>query len=54
MLYITKKTFNIETVAQGRQRLIPDDETERRVTEALYLVRGEEGKALLTKMVNSF
>lgn len=50
---LLKKTFNIETVAQGGQRLIPDDETERRVTEALYLVRDEEGKTLLTKTVNS-
>ncbi len=50
---LLKKTFNIETVAQGRQRLIPDDETERRVTEALYLVRDEEGKTLLTKTVNA-
>ena len=50
---LLKKTFNIETVMRGRQRLILDDETERRVTEALYLAEGEGGKITLTKSVNS-
>ena len=50
---LLKKTFNIETVMRGRQRLILDDETERRVTEALYLAEGEDGKIRLTKSVNS-
>lgn len=50
---LLKKTFNIETVMRGRQRLILDDETERRVTEALYLAEGEAGKITLTKSVNS-
>ncbi len=50
---LLKKTFNIETVMRGRQRLILDDETERRVTEALYLAEGEDGKITLTKSVNS-
>ena len=50
---LLKKTFNIETVMRGRQRLILDDETERRVTEALYLAKGEGGKITLTKSVNS-
>ncbi|MDE5937594.1 MAG: DNA-binding protein WhiA [Lachnospiraceae bacterium] len=50
---LLKKTFNIETVMRGRRRLIPDDETERRVIEALYLAREEDGKIILTKSVNS-
>ena len=50
---LLKKTFNIEPVMRGRQRLILDDETERRVTEALYLAEGEDGKITLTKSVNS-
>ena len=50
---LLKKTFNIETGMRGRQRLIADDETERRVTEALYLARGEDGKIVLTKTVNA-
>ncbi len=50
---LLKKTFNIETVMRGRQRLILDDETERRVTEALYLAEGEDGKITLTRSVNS-
>ena len=50
---LLKKTFNIETVMRGRRRLIPDDGTERRVIEALYLAREEDGKILLTKLVNS-
>lgn len=50
---LLKKTFNIETVMRGGHRLIPDDETERRVTEALYLAREEDGKITLTKTVNA-
>lgn len=50
---LLKKTFNIETVMRGRRRLIPDDGTERRVIEALYLAREEDGKISLTKSVNS-
>ncbi len=50
---LLKKTFNIETVMRGRHRLVPDDETERRVTEALYLAREEDGKILLTETVNA-
>ena len=50
---LLKKTFNIETVMRGRRRLIPDDETERRVTEALYLAREEDGRIILTKTVNT-
>ncbi len=50
---LLKKTFNIETVMQGKERLIPDDEAERRVTEALYLAREKDGKIVLTKTVNS-
>lgn len=50
---LLKKTFNIETVMRGRERLIPDDETERKVTEALYLAgEGWEG-IKLTKTVSS-
>ena len=49
---LLKKTFNIETVMRCRHRLIPDDEAERRVTEALYLARTEDGKIILTKTVN--
>lgn len=50
---LLKKTFNIETVMRGRKRLIPDDEVERRVIEALYLAMGTEGKITLTKTVNA-
>ncbi len=50
---LLKKTFNIETVMRGRKRLIPDDEVERRVIEALYLAMRTEGKITLTKTVNA-
>ena len=50
---LLKKTFNIETVMRGRKRLIPDDEMERRVIEALYLAMGTDGKITLTETVNS-
>ena len=50
---LLKKTFNIETVMRGRGRLIPDDEMERKVTEALYLAgEGWEG-IKLTRTVSS-
>lgn len=49
---LLKKTFNIETVMRVRNRLIPDDETERRVTEALYLAKDADGRLILTKTVN--
>ena len=50
---LLKKTFNLETVMRGRKRLIPDDEMERRVIEALYLAMGTDGKITLTETVNS-
>ena len=50
---LLRKTFNIETVMRGRHRLISDDETERRVIEALYLAEEEDGEIKLTKPVNS-
>lgn len=50
---LLRKTFNIETVMRGKQRAIPDDETERRVIQALYLARGEDGEIKLTDPVNS-
>lgn len=49
---LLKKTFNIETVMRGKGRLIPDDETERRVIEALYLTGEADGEIKLTKPVN--
>lgn len=50
---LLKKTFNIETVMRGRQRLVPDDEMERRVIEALYLAEEKDGKIVLTRTVNT-
>lgn len=50
---LLKKTFNIETVVQGRQRLFPDDESERRAVQALHLSDGEEGRITLTNPVNT-
>jgi len=50
---LLKKTFNIEAVVQGRRRLIPDDETERRLLQALHLTEGCEGKIALTNPVNT-
>lgn len=50
---LLKKTFNIETVMRGRERLIPDDETERKVTEALYLTGKDWEGIKLTKTVSS-
>lgn len=49
---LLKKTFNIDTVVRGRQRLIPDDGTERRVKQALYLAEDKDGKTEMTKLVN--
>lgn len=50
---LLKKTFNIETVMRGRQRLVPDDKMERRVIEALYLAEEKDGKIVLTRTVNT-
>ena len=50
---LLRKTFNIETVMRGRQRLVPDDEMERRVIEALYLAEEKDGKIVLTRTVNT-
>lgn len=49
---LLKKTFNIETVMRGKQRVIPDDEKERRVLQALCLAGDESGKIDLTQTVN--
>ncbi len=49
---LLKKTFNIDTVMRGKQRLIPDDGTERRVIQALYLARDGNGEIEMTKAVN--
>lgn len=46
------KTFNIDTVAQGRERLIPDDALEGKVIQALHLDR-ISGKLDLTTPVNT-
>lgn len=50
---LLRKTFNIEAVVQGRQRLFPEDEPERRVVQALHLADGEEGRIALTNPVNT-
>lgn len=50
---LLRKTFNIDTVARDRQRLISDDEAERRVIQALCLAEDGDGKIELTKPVNS-
>lgn len=49
---LLKKTFNIDTVMRGKQRLIPDDETERRVIQALYLAKAEDEEIVLTNPVS--
>lgn len=49
---LLKKTFNIDTVMRGKQRLIPDDGTERKVIQALYLARGGNGEIEVTRAVN--
>ena len=38
---LLRKTFNIETVMQGKERLIPDDALECKVIQALHLNRKE-------------
>lgn len=48
-----KKTFNIETVMRGGERLIPDDGVERKVVQALYLADSGGGRIELTGSVNS-
>lgn len=50
---LLRKTFNIEAVVQGRQRLIPDDEPEHRVVQALHLADEREGLIALTRPVNA-
>ncbi|RKI81692.1 DNA-binding protein WhiA [bacterium 0.1xD8-71] len=50
---LLRKTFNIETVMQGKERLIPDDALECKVIQALHLNRKESGELDLTKPVNS-
>ena len=49
---LLRKTFNIETVMRGKQRVIPDDEKERRVIQALCLAREENETIDLTQTVN--
>lgn len=49
---LLKKTFNIETVMRGKRRLIPDDETERRVIQTLYLAGRGNGEIKTTDPVN--
>ncbi len=50
---LLRKTFNIETVMQGKERLIPDDALESKVIQALHLGRTENGGLDLTASVNS-
>ena len=50
---LLRKTFNIETVMQGKERLIPDDALEGKVIQALHLNGGERGRLSLTEPVNS-
>ncbi len=50
---LLKKTFNIEAVVQDRQRLIPDDDLEHRVIQALHFADAEEGRITLTNPVNT-
>ena len=49
---LLKKTFNIYTVMRGKQRLVPDDETERRVIQALHLADEADGRIKTTEPVN--
>ena len=42
---LLRKTFNIEAVVQGKDRLIPDDTAELKVLQALYLA-DKEGRLL--------
>lgn len=49
---LLRKTFNIETVMQGKERLIPDDTLECKVIQALHLNGKESGELELTSPVN--
>lgn len=49
---LLRKTFNIDTVMRGKERLIPDNETERRVIQALQLAREGNGEITMTEPVN--
>lgn len=49
-----KKTFNIDNVVTGtKSRLLPDDESEAKVIQALHIGGHEGGTIMLTKPVNS-
>lgn len=49
-----KKTFNIDNVViEGKNRLLPDDETEGKVIHALHLIGKEEGTIALRMPVSS-
>lgn len=49
---LLRKTFNIETVMQGKERLIPDDALEGKVIQALHLNRTDDRGLNLTEPVN--
>lgn len=49
---LLRKTFNIETVMQGKERLIPDDALEGKVIQALHLNRMDDRGLNLTEPVN--
>lgn len=44
---LLKKTFNIETVTQAKGRMIPDDETENKIIQALHLA-DQNGRLVLS------
>lgn len=49
-----KKTFNIDNVViEGKNRLLPDDETESKVIQALHLIGKEDGMITLRAPVSS-
>lgn len=50
---LLRKTFNIETVMQGKERLIPDDALEGKVVQALHLNGIEKEGLNLAEPVNS-
>lgn len=50
---LLRKTFNIETVMQGKERLIPDDALEGKVIQALHLNGIEKEGLNLAEPVNS-
>lgn len=50
---LLRKTFNIETVMQGKERLIPDDVLEGKVIQALHLNGMEKEGLNLAEPVNS-